>query len=219
VPDFDATAAAALAEPVVLPAWFIYLDVLGDPIRVTTHGVDTTFSGTGDAELDGTYTALDHRVIQVGDVTHTDSGSDTLTIDLSGILSMDADFLNDIGDHSKWRGRVCRLWLRLLNESGSPIGAIVPYYTGYMSAVGIYPSPQTQMVRLNVENYLAVFNEASNRSYMNQRDYDAADTSASATIAASNSAKTGGRRSGGGFGWFGVIDAILERRRLEESLK
>jgi hypothetical protein len=214
MPDFDATAAAALDETVIRPAWFIFLDVLGDPIRVTTHIADVTFSGTGDAELDGTYNALDHRVIQISDVEHTDSGSETLSIDLSGILSLDAAFLADIGDVTQWRGRVCRLWLRVMNESGAALGAIVPYYTGYMSSVSIKPSPQAQTVRLSVENYLAAFNEASQRTYMNQKDYEATDTSAAATIAASNSAKTGESRRGGPFGGF-VRDIIERQNRFE----
>jgi hypothetical protein len=77
----------------------------------------------------------------------------------------------------------------------------VPYYTGYMTSVGIADSPKTQAIRLSVENYLAAFNQASNRSYLGQKDYDSADTSAAATIAAANGARhAGGVASGGSSG-------------------
>ena len=58
------------------------------------------------------------------------------------------------------------------------------------------PSPKTQTIQLKVENYLAAFAHASNRSYLNQGDYDAADVSAAATISAANGARHGG---GGGY--------------------
>jgi len=125
-------------------------------------------------------------VIDVGPVNHADGGSDTVTIELSGIITIDTDLLNEIGDVSKWRGRVVRLWFQIYDENNAAQGAIVPYYTGYMSAVEIEPSPERQVIRLKVENYLATLNHASNRSYMNQADYDSLDSSAAATLAAAN---------------------------------
>jgi hypothetical protein len=65
----------------------------------------------------------------------------------------------------------------------------VPFYTGYMAAVSILPAPKGQTIQLQIENYLAAFNQASNRSYQGQKDYDPADTSAAATLAAANGAR------------------------------
>lgn len=188
MPIMDSTARAALAGQVICPAFFIFLDVAGDPVRITTFGKDITFASTGDADLDGnTFKAFDARAIQVGDVANSESGSDTLTVDLSGIVTIDTTLLGEIGDKTKWQGRTCRLWFAIYAEDGATQqGAVVPYYTGYMSSVGILPSPETQTIRLNVENYLAAFNDASFRSYLNQKDYDASDASAAATIASAN---------------------------------
>ena len=214
MPTMDSAAKAALDQTVICPAFFIYLDIQGDPIRVTTFGQDVTFSGTGDADLDGlTFSSVSSEVLSVGEVENSEGGSDTLLVDLSGVVTIDTALLNDIGNTSKWRGRPCRLWFRIYDENDVAQGAIVPYYTGYASAVEIFPSPETQMIRLKVENYLAAFNQASNRSYLNQKDYDSADTSAQATIAAANGTRRNGGPFGGGTytGGSGFLGSIFDR--------
>lgn len=216
MPTMDATAKAALELPVIAPAWFIYLDVLDDPIRATTHVANIIPTGTGDAELDSQeFIAVNPRVIEVGDVGQSDGGSDTLSVALSGVVTMDTALLEGIGDRAKWWGRVCRLWFRLYDETGvTAQGAFVPYYTGYMSAVKIHPSPESQIIKLEVENYLAAFNQASNRSYLNQKDYDSGDLSAAATISAANGAKhnignlPAGWTTGGSGGFFGGLAGV-----------
>jgi hypothetical protein len=208
MPAIDSTALAQIETGAFGPAYFIWIDVLDDPIRITTFGQNVTFASTGDSDLDGnSFISFDHRAIQVGDVSNSDSGSDTLTVDLSGITGIDDTLMNEIATTGNWRGRTVRLWMQVYDPLGTTAhGAIVPYYTGYASTVKILPAPETQTIRLEVENYLAIFNQASNRSYLNQKDYDAADTSAQATLAAANMGRgsppppTGGgaSRTGGG---------------------
>lgn len=216
MPDFDTDAAAALDQDVIRPAFFVYLDIDTYPVRVTTFGASVTFSGTGDTDLDGeTFSAIDPTVIDVGDVVNREGGSETLTVTLSGILEFDSETMNLIGDTANWRGQVARLWMRLHDPDGSEIGAIVPYYTGRMVAVDFLPSPETQTIELRIENYLAALNQASNRTYLSQKDYDSGDLSAQATIGAANGASTGpgalaGVIAGGGRGntrvGFGLTD-------------
>lgn len=198
MPTMDATAKTAVISPAFAAAYFVYLDIVGDPLRFTTFGIDTTVSGSGDSELDGSYPAFGGKWLDLGDVNNSDSGSETLIITLSGIISMDTALLNEIGDRTKWQGRVCRIWCRLYDESGlTPQGAIFPLYTGYASSVKIMAEPDQQMIQMSVENWRAAFNQASNRSYLNQQDYDSGDLSAAATIAASNGLK---RDTGAGAG-------------------
>lgn len=201
MPELDATAKAALDGTAFSPAWFIWLDIDGDPLRVTTFGQDVAFTGTGDTDLDGnTFRAFGGELLEVSDVGNSDSGSETLTVTLSGIVNIDTTLVNDIGDKSLWQGRTARIWCRIYDGSGTTAqGAIFPVYTGYMSSVSFTAAPQGQTIRLNIENYLAFFSEASNRSYLNQKDYDAADTSAAATLAASNGLRrNSGATPGGG---------------------
>jgi hypothetical protein len=201
MPTLDTTAQAAVVGNIAV-AWFLYLDILADPLRVTTFGADVAFTSTGDSDLDGhTFTAFGGPLIEVGDVSNSDSGSNTLSITLSGIVSMDTTMLNDIGDVTKWQGRMARIWFQIYDTTGvTPQGAIVKYYTGYMSKVTIGAQPSQQTIQLSVENYLAFTTQASNRSYLSQKDYDAADTSAGASIAAANGLRSA---SGGGGSYSG----------------
>lgn len=213
MPTLDPTAKAAVAAQVFAPAFFIWIDIVGDPIRIATLGKDFTFTGTGDADLDGNmFGAFDARAIQISDVANSDGGSDTLTVDLSGIVSIDSALMAEIADTTKWRGRAVRLWLQIYDETGTTAqGAVIAYYTGYASAVKVIPGPETQTIRLEVENYLAAFNQASMRSYLNQKDYDPADISAAATMVAANMGRgaatgSGGSGSGGGSGISNIRD-------------
>jgi hypothetical protein len=194
MPTFDSTAKAALDGPGFAPGWFIWVDIDGDPIRVTNVGADVTFSGTGDADLDGeTFEAFGGQFLDVGDVGNSDSGSETLPISLSGIVTLDTDLLNAIGNVIKWQGRTCRIWLRLYDVTGAtPQGAVASHYTGYMSSVSIMPSPESQAIQVTIENYLAAAGQASNRNYLSQKTYDAADVSATAVISAANGSARGG---------------------------
>jgi hypothetical protein len=67
-----------------------------------------------------------------------------------------------------------------------------------MSSVQLKASASTQTIELSVENYLAYTTQPSNRSYLNQKDYDPADNSAAATIAAANGLKRNTGASPGG---------------------
>ncbi len=193
----DSTAKTAVGSTAFAAAYFIFLDIVGDPLRFTTFGADTTVTGSGDSELDGSYPAFGGQLIDIGDVSNSDSGSETMAITLSGIVTIDTILLNEIGDKSKWQGRTCRIWCRLYDETGvTAQGAIFPLYTGYASSVKIVAAPDQQIIQMSVENWRAAFNQPSNRTYMGQKDYDSADTSAQATLAASN----GMRRESGGAG-------------------
>lgn len=198
MPTMDATAKAAVASSGFAAAYFVWLDIVADPLRFTTFGAETIVSGSGDAELDGTYPAFGAQLIEFGDVSNSDSGSETMTMTLSGIVSLDTTLLNEIGDRTKWQGRIARIWCRLYDETGvTAQGGIFALYTGYMSSVKIVTTPEQQIIQLSIENWRAAFNQPSNRTYLNQKDYDSADTSAQATIAASNGLR---RDSGAGSG-------------------
>lgn len=217
MPGLDAPATAHLDSLApVRPAFFAWLDFLGDPIRATTAGHDVTIAASGDSELDGAYLGVDPQVVSVGDVTNREGGSETLTVSLSGLLLPDAELLATIANRANWQGRVARLWVQVRDETATAVGAIAPYYTGYMSSLEILPSPEMQTIQLRIENYLATLSEASNRSYLNQNYYDAADVSASGTISAANNARAGqgagagygdggGGGGGGGGGLFGGL--------------
>ena len=181
----DATTQGALEATVLYWRMLLWADFDGDPLRATSGLYDRTISGSGDAELDGFYDSYDHNLISVGPVKHNETGSDTVTVTMSGLL-LNADLLNMIGDRTKWQGRSARLWFYCANENETQVGSIIPYYTGYMNDVVIAGSPSEQRITLTIENYLATLSGAPSQTYMMQNLFDAGDLSANATLGAAN---------------------------------
>lgn len=186
----DAPAIAALGERVRRPVTFCYLDIAGDVVRVTDAPYSFTFQGTGDEDLDGfTFLAVDPRVVSVGPVKAKEGGSDTVTLKLSGLPGIDGDTMNQIGNKANWQGRDARLWKAMLHPDDlTQIGALWPFYTGYMSVPKIMGDQNSQTISLELESYLAFFGQASGRSYLDQQLYDPGDLSAELAIAIANGA-------------------------------
>jgi hypothetical protein len=199
----DATTQAALEATVVNWRVLIYADFVGDVLRGTSGLYNKTITGSGDAELDGTYEGFNHDLINVSPVKHNESGSDTVSISMSGLVVNNADFLAIIGDKSKWQGRIARLWFYCVDQNESQVGSIIPYYTGYMNEVSINGSAESQTVTLTIENYLTSIAGAQNKTYLIQNIFDAGDLSAETSIAAANGmAEAGNYGYGGGGGGF-----------------
>jgi len=232
----DATTQAALNATVVNWRVLIYADFDGDVLRGTSGLYDKTISGSGDSELDGTYDSFNHNLIQVSTVKHNETGSDTVSISLGGlIVNLDyiqerdgdfifdrdeqlirvrsSDFLNIIGDKTRWQGRIARLWFYCVDENENQVGSIIPYYTGYMNEVGISGSASSQVVSLTIENYLVSIAGAQNKTYLIQNIYDSGDLSGEAAISAANGMAAAGSYgygagggAGGGGGEFGGME-------------
>lgn len=203
----DATAMAALGEAVIRPRWFVYLDFFGDPVRATTWVADVAFTGTGDVDLDGfTFDAVNGDLVSVGTPQFSLSGSETLPISLSGLVGPNSDLLNIMGDESKWRGRAARLWQFVVDDSGAQQGVVWSYYSGWMNTMSIAGDGNGQTVALDIEGYLAGVAPASNRTYLDQVMYDAADASAEASIAAMN----GAHGVAGGLGYASFATGMVD---------
>ena len=232
----DATTQAALEGTILNWRMLIYADVDGDVLRATSGLYNKTVVGSGDSELDGVYESYDHNLIEVSAVRHNETGSDTVAVTLGGLLINLAyiqerdesliydrfgalvqqrinDFLNIIGDRTRWQGRAARLWFYCVDENENQVGSIIPYYTGYMNDVTITGSPETQKVTLTIENYLATLAGAQNKTYLMQSMFDPGDLSANASIAAANGIGMGSGYTGGGGAGGGSFD-FTDRGRV-----
>lgn len=184
----DAAGTAALGRQVIRPVFFAFLDILGDPLRACTAGRSFEIAGTGDPDLDGfVYDGIDPTVVDIGPVRAKDGGSDAVTAKLSGLVTLDNELLNIIGNPANWQSRTARLWRMIRDEDGVQRGAIQHYYTGWMTALSIVGDPdQGQTISVTIESYLAAYSAASNRTYQDQELFDPGDLSARATIAIAN---------------------------------
>lgn len=198
----DSTAAAQLDQEVFRPVFFAYLDIVDDPVRANTSGMDWPLSGTGDDDLDGfTFEGINADFANVSPVKAGTGGTDTVTAEISGIVGLDDDMLAQVGDKANWQGRVARLWRIIRDEDGVQQGAIQHYYTGYMMSLDIGGSPENQYIRITIESYVGTITQPSNRTYLDQAKYDPGDESAKAAIAIANGDDGSGRSvAAGGIG-------------------
>jgi hypothetical protein len=187
----DATAIAALAFD-IKPVFFVWLDIDGGQVRCNTSGHNITPAGTGDADLDGfEFIGISASFVDITPVKYSQGGSDSVTAKLSGIAEVDTATLALIEDATNWRGRDARLWRVIRNPSNVQQGGYHGFYTGKMVTLMHGGDDQGQVLSITIESYLAVFSEASNRTYMDQDRYDAGDLSAKAAIAIANGNFTG----------------------------
>lgn len=194
-PDAAAIAALRSYTTPVNAVYVGFLDILGDPIRVTTapYSLVVGSGATGDADLDGhTFSAVDPQFISVGSITMKEGGTETVTCQLSGLIGVDTTLLNQIGNKANWQGRVARLWQMQIDESLAQVGAIWPWFTGYMTVPKIIGDKTHQIIELEIESYLAFIRTASLRSYLSQGDFDSGDLSAQASIAVANGQSASG---------------------------
>lgn len=203
----------AIEEERVNIRWVCYLDVLGDADRVTTGLYDKTFSGTGDPDLDGyTYQSFTRSVLDVSEVQHNEAGSSQVAVRISALIVNDATLLALIGNKANWQGRTARLWWYVVDDNEVQIGTINPYYTGYMNDVTFNGDASSQAIEISIENYLISIFRTGAKTYQMQKEYDANDNSAAASLAAANG-NTGSNVSinavyhtGGGFSVPGKIN-------------
>lgn len=183
----DPAASAALGARIIRPVFFCYLDILGDPLRACTAGKTLTLVGTGDPDLEGhTFDGINPDVVDVSPVRQKEGGSETVTARLSGLLQLDNELLNTIGDKATWQGRTARLWRMIRDEWRTQQGALQPYYTGWMTALKISGSPESQTISVSIEGYMAAYSAPSHRTYQDQERFDPGDLSAKAAIAIAN---------------------------------
>lgn len=192
MPNLDSTAVAHIdSNEVTKPIFLLFFDVDGDPIYATTTSYPVTMPSHADPDISLKTFLPTNGVMSVSDISQRADGSDTVRVSLSGLLLPDADLLAALADRANWQGRVARIWVIVRDQANVQKGAIGDYYTGYMNSTGIDPSPTSQTIEMEIEGYLALITRASNRTYLDQAEFDPGDESAKATIGAANGAKAG----------------------------
>ena len=182
----DATAAAAMDAAVIKPVWFVFLDIVGDPVRANSSGGDIAITGSGQPDLDGTYDGINPDFVSISPVRIKPGGSDTVTARLSGLRGLDDDTRTLLANPANWQGRVVRMWRLIRDEANVQQGGIQHYYTGYMMSLAHVGSADSLILEMTIESYLAAFSAASGRTYLDQESFDEADLSGRAALAIAN---------------------------------
>jgi hypothetical protein len=216
----------------------LYADIAGDELRATTGIYDKTISGSGDSELDGSYFSINQDLVELSPVTHNESGSNSVTVTLNGILvAVEAiedtsgsvitqddgetitirstALLQNLGQNARWQGRTARLWFYLVDADEAQIGTeYVAYYTGFMDDVKVSGDARSQQISMTIENYIVSLTGASNKTYQMQSEFDSRDNSAAATLGAANGIAGGVISGAGGGGGGAGTDTDTTRRQL-----
>jgi hypothetical protein len=187
VSRLDATAGNFVVNnQFIRPVNFVFMDFVGDPVRACDAGFDINISGQPEADLNGLYKGVTGDFAELSPIKISDGGSSTVTAKLSGIKTLDDATLDVIGDVTRWKGRTAQVWRIVWDQANAAQGSYQHYYTGYMVDVLIAGNSGEQFIELTIENYLAAFGQASNRTYLSQRDFDPGDASGDGTLAIAN---------------------------------
>jgi hypothetical protein len=199
-----------LSQPVVRIALCAYLDLQGEPLRYALSPVasltmpGSTLLDIADPDFDGqTFTALDPRFISVSPIRSGPGGSERVEFTVSGDLDLDTGVIAALSDPVRFRGRVAKVWLVLLNDAFAPIAADVGY-VGFMAVPNYALAAAASRITIIAENYLALSaGGAPARTLLSQSLYDPADQSAAATLGKGDGGGLGGVPYG--FGDFGGL--------------
>lgn len=180
-----------------------FLDIDGDqifaalsPVAVVTHA--SSILPASDPDFDNrTFTTLDPRFVRVSRVEHGPGGAEAVAFTVSGSLEMDSDLMTALSDPSKFRGRTAKIWIVHLDANWQP-DAARNIYTGVMAVPGFAMGADEQTITVVAENYLTLIGSgAPSRTLLSQKDYDAGDDSAAATLATASSGNALGPNFGG----------------------
>lgn len=213
----DAPHLAALEERTIKPSFFAWLDFADEPVRANSSGKNVTPSGTGEPDLDDhLFVGVNGAFVNVSPVKYGPGGSQTVTVELSGLPGLDDEMLAQIGDVANWQGREARLWRIVRNRFNIQQGGFFNHYSGRMVDLRHKGSPtRGQIIQVRIESYLSTYAAPSNATYLTQDLYDAGDESARAAIAIANGNYTGAPGGRGGYGGGGSrgggVDTIFGR--------
>lgn len=173
----DAATQAAVTAKTIYPAWVIRLDILGDPVQVWTGRGPLTLTGTGDSALDG-YTFEGIGLIgEIGEVTDTREGSDTLRLGLPGVDLQDDALRQVVFDQRTWQFRRAWMWIVLLDANGAVVGKPIRVKSGRMDRMNHQEDGGVGKITLEVESHQSYASEALFTRYSENKEIDSTDTS------------------------------------------
>lgn len=148
----------------------------------TGVGSITAPANTGDALLDGkTFDSISHELIEIGENTFSTTGSGELTVSLN--VPADADLTITAAQTipAEYQGRSAVLWRVVKLVQSDPLAAPTWYFrrirSGTMDKVEVQADGMSHKFTLTIESHSGKISNATNQTWLNQRQYDPNDSS------------------------------------------
>ncbi|MBB5709446.1 hypothetical protein [Sphingomonas xinjiangensis] len=168
------------------------LEFKSETVNVWTGAHPLTISGSADTSLDGkTFDPLVHGVVlNIGDNAYSMSGSEALKIALA-IPSAPSEAIAAASVYpEEYQGRNATLWRALMiappGVGTPPTWVFRRIRSGAMDTVEISNDGQAHTFTLSIEGHASLISNATNSTYMDQKRFDAADTSQDYVAACAN---------------------------------
>lgn len=194
----------AEAEKIVVrPAWFVFLDIKDDPLKMWTGPMSITLSATGDSSLDGEW-LLSSGLGDIGEIVEDEGGSGPTRLQMSGVDPALPLFKQIIADGRLWRRRRAVIWMSYMNDAGALAFTPRRKKTGRMDDLRMVQGEDSALITLNIEGFAARSGDASGTRYSEQRDIDPTDKSQDWVHDLANKQPDIGSSGSGGGGGGGV---------------
>ncbi len=167
---------AEAEKTVVRPAWFVFLDIKDDPLRLWTGPMGITLSATGDTPLNGNWSP-GSGLVDIGEIVEDENGSGPTRLEMSAVDPAQPAFKQIIADGRLWRRRRAIIWLSYINEAGALAFTPRRKKTGRLDDLRMSQGVAEAIISINIEGFAARSGEALGTKYSEQRDIDPSDKS------------------------------------------
>lgn len=167
---------AESAAEVIRNAWFVYLDIEGDPLFAWSGTFDVELTGQSDTLLNNTWTGTS-GLIEIGEIGDSEGGSPSVPITLSGVDPADTAFLEIIAEARLWQGRRAIIWHTYVNDDGLLAFDPRRVKTGRMDGLRFRQDAASAVISVDIEGFAAQSAIPLNTRYAEQREVDPDDKS------------------------------------------
>ena len=167
---------AEAEKTVVRPAWFVFLDIKDDPLRMWTGPMGINLSSTGDSTLDGDWLPSS-GLADIGEIVEDEDGSGPTRLEMSAVDPALPLFKQVIADGRLWRRRRAVIWMSYMNTAGALAFTPRRKKIGRLDDLRMSQGADSALFTLNIEGFAARSGDALGTRYSEQRDIDPTDKS------------------------------------------
>ncbi len=173
----------AVKAPVITSYVAARLEFANETLFLWTGGHPIQPTGSGDSLLDGNVfePVANGVAIEIGDNTFSYSGSDEFTISLAVPASPNVTLAAAEALPAEYLTRPATIWRAILIPQADPLAQPVWMFrrvrSGAMDKVEILNDGRSHKFTLTIESHQSLVSNATNQTYLDQKNYDPTDTS------------------------------------------